>query len=65
MIELLTDEQGDRIFQRLILSASDILAEEFALPKKTFAEIQEMIEKQEEDSTTREEGNPSNNITEE
>lgn len=44
MIKELTKEQKDRIFERLIVSASDILAEEFGLPKRSFDELQELFE---------------------
>lgn len=46
MVMDLTKEQKDRLFERLIVSASDILCEEFGLPHRTFAEIQEMLGKQ-------------------
>lgn len=45
MIIELSQEQKDRLFKRLIVSASDILAEEFGLPKRTFDELQELFEK--------------------
>ena len=46
MIDFMTKEQRNRIFERLITNASDILCEEFGLPRRTFAEIQEMMERQ-------------------
>ena len=45
MIDFMTKEQRNRIFERLITNASDILCEEFGLPRRTFAEIQEMMER--------------------
>ena len=48
MIEELTKEQKDSLFERLIVSASDILSEEFGLPKRTFDELQELFECSEE-----------------
>ena len=49
MIEELTKEQKDRLFERLIVSASDILSEELGLPKRGFNELQELFECSEED----------------
>ena len=43
MMEEMSQEQKDRLFERLIVGASDILCEEFGLPRKSFAEILEMI----------------------
>ena len=48
MIKELSKEQKDRLFQRLIVSASDILSEELGLPKRTFDELQELFEGPEE-----------------
>ena len=45
MNNLLSDEQRERLLRKLIVSASDILADEFGLPRRSFEEIQEMIEK--------------------
>ena len=45
MNNLLSDEQRKRLLRKLIVSASDILADEFGLPRRSFEEIQEMIEK--------------------
>ena len=44
MIKELAQEQKDRLFERLITSASDILSEELNLPKRTFQELQEMFD---------------------
>lgn len=48
MKKFLSDEQRDRLFRKLIVSASDILADEFGLPRRSFEEIKEMIEKRRE-----------------
>lgn len=51
MIEFLSQEQKDRLFERLITSASDILSGELELPRRTFQELQEMFEEHEENQT--------------
>ena len=51
MIDFLSQEQKDRLFERLITSASDILSEELGLPKRTFQELQEMFEQGEQNMT--------------
>lgn len=51
MTGLLTAEQKDRLFERLITNASHILCEELGLPEKTFQELQEQFEKWEENLT--------------
>lgn len=43
MIELLTQDQKDRLFRELIVSASDIISEELGLPKRSFEEIKQLI----------------------
>lgn len=48
MIEEMSHEQKDRLFEKLIVGASDILCEEFGLPKKSFDEIQEMLSRDKE-----------------
>lgn len=44
MIEYLTQEQKDRLFERLITNASDILSEELGMPRRTFQELKELLE---------------------
>lgn len=44
MIETMTREQKDSLFRKLIMGASDILCDEFGLPRKSFEDIQKMIE---------------------
>ena len=48
MIKELSKEQKDRLFERLIVSASDILAEELRVPKRSFVELQKLFEGPEE-----------------
>lgn len=43
MIELLTQDQKDRLFRKLIVSASDILSEELGIPKRSFEEIEQLV----------------------
>lgn len=44
MIEIMTLEQKDNLFRKLIMGASDVLCDEFGLPRRTSEEIQRMIE---------------------
>lgn len=48
MNNYLSDKQRDRLFRKLIVSASDILADEFGLPRRSFEEIKKMIDKRQE-----------------
>lgn len=44
MNELISSEQKNRLFEKLIVSASCILSEELGLPLRTFEEIRQLIE---------------------
>lgn len=44
MSEQISNEQKNRLFEKLIVSASDILSEELGLPRRTFEEIRQLIE---------------------
>lgn len=45
MIEILTKEQKDELFERLVTSASYIISDVLGVPRRTFAEIQAMCNK--------------------
>lgn len=45
MSEILTQEQKDELFERLVTSASYIISDVLGVPRRTFAEIQAMCNK--------------------
>lgn len=43
MTELISKEQKDSLYEKLLLSVSDILSEEMDLPKRPLEEIEQIV----------------------